>query len=95
MSNHFDNATHAILNTTDEKELRQLNRCIIDRLKSIRNRDAALKRRTLAVGQKVFWDGRNGRTEGTIVRIKRKKAICDVGVGRNYDVPLNMLKVVC
>jgi len=94
MSNHFANATHAILNITDEKELQQLNRCIVDHLKSIRNRDAALKRRTLCVGQKVFWDGRNGRTEGTIVRIKRKKAICDVGVGRNWDVPLSMLKAV-
>ena len=53
MSNHFDNATHAILNITDENDLRRLNRCVVDRLKSMRNRDAALKRRTLSVGQKV------------------------------------------
>jgi len=94
MSNHFDNATHAILNITDENDLRRLNRCVVDRLKSMRNRDAALKRRTLSVGQKVSWNGRNGHTEGTIVRIKRKKAICDVGVGRNWDVPLAMLKAI-
>ena len=94
MNNHFDNATHAILNITDGNELRRLNQLVVGRLKSMRNRDAALKRRTLSVGQKVSWNGRNGYTEGTIVRIKRKKAICDVGVGRNWDVPLAMLKAI-
>jgi hypothetical protein len=28
------------------------------------------------------------------VRIKRKKAICSVGHGRNWDVPLTMLSAV-
>lgn len=78
--------------TLTEVELRELNGFICSRLKECRNFDAALKRRTLSEGDKVSWNGRNGYTEGTIVRIKRKKAICSVGgYGRNWDVPLNML----
>jgi len=74
-----------------EGELRELNSFIIARLKERRSFDAALKRRTLSEGDKVTWTGRNGHTEGTIVRIKRKKAICAVENSGNWDVPLNML----
>lgn len=77
-----------------EGELRELNGFIVARLKERRSFNAALKRRTLCEGDKVFWNGRNGRTEGTIIRIKRKKAICSVGHGNNWDVPLNMLSKV-
>ena len=77
-----------------EAELRELNLFVCARLKERRSFDAALKRRTLAEGDKVSWTGRHGFTEGTIVRIKRKKAICSVGYGRNWDVPLNMLTKV-
>jgi len=77
-----------------EAELRELNLFVCARLKERRSFDAALKRRTLAEGDSVSWTGRNGYTEGTIVRIKRKKAICSVGHGRNWDVPLNMLTKV-
>jgi len=77
--------------TLTEAELRELNNFVCLRLKESRNFDAALKRRTLSEGDKVSWNGRNGYTEGTIVRVKRKKAICSVGHGRNWDVPLNML----
>jgi hypothetical protein len=82
------------LSDLNEPELRALNKAVIDRMKSLRNREAALKRRTLRAGDRVSWDGRRGYTEGTIVRVKRKKAICDVGSGRNWDVPLNMLTAV-
>jgi hypothetical protein len=78
-------------NTLTETELRELNGFILSRLKDHRNFDAALKRRTLSEGDQVSWSGRNGYIEGTIIRIKRKKAICSVGQGRNWDVPLNML----
>lgn len=77
-----------------EGQLRELNSFIVSRLKERRSFDAAIKRRTLAEGDKVSWNGRNGYTEGTIVRIKRKKAICSVGYGANWDVPLNMLTKV-
>ena len=74
-----------------EGELRELNAFVCARLKERRSFDAALKRRTLAEGDRVSWSGRNGFTEGVIVRVKRKKAICSIGPGRNWDVPLNML----
>ena len=79
------------LDNLDINQLRILNGAVYDRLKNVRDRDSALKRRTLRAGDKVSWTGRNGYTEGVIVRVKRKKAICDVGHGRNWDVPLSML----
>ena len=82
------------LPTLTETQLRTLNRLVIDQLKSIRDIEAAEKRRVLRAGDKVSWDGRRGYTEGTIVRVKRKKAIVDVGYGRNWDVPLSMLTSV-
>ena len=78
---------------TDD-ELRKINAAVIDQLKFNRNADAVAKRHTLKAGDRVSWNGRNGYTEGTIVRVKRKKAICDVGYGRNWDVPLGMLTAV-
>ena len=90
---HFDNAEHAVLNINDENELIRLNKILVGRIKAVRNRNAALKRHTLKTGQKVCWQGRLGEMKGTIVRVKRKKAICNVG-GQTWDVPLSMLKVV-
>ncbi|MDP6494451.1 MAG: hypothetical protein QGI09_03310 [Dehalococcoidia bacterium] len=82
------------LHTLNGDQLRSLNRAVCNQLTSIRDRDSAIKRRTLRAGDMVSWNGRNGYTEGTIVRVKRKKAICDVGTGRNWDVPLNMLTAI-
>ena len=82
------------LNQLTESQLRQINAAVIDQLKFNRNADAVAKRHTLKAGDRVSWTGRNGYTEGTIVRVKRKKAICDVGYRRNWDVPLGMLTAV-
>ena len=82
------------LHTLNGDQLRSLNRAVCNQMASIRDRDSALKRRTLREGDKVSWNGRGGYTEGTVVRIKRKKAICDVGSGRNWDVPLSMLTAI-
>ncbi len=83
------------LSTLSENELRSLNHAVCDQLKAIRNKDAALKRHLFKAGDKVSWSGRNGHTEGVIVRVKRKKAIVVVSgdsyLGRSWDVPLNML----
>jgi hypothetical protein len=79
------------MSTMTELELSELNRAVCSELKSRRSADSARKRFLFKAGDKVSWSGRNGYTEGTIVRVKRKKAICDVGYGRNWDVPLNML----
>ena len=84
------------LNNFTEAELRTINSAVVDQLKANRNREAALKRHTLKAGDRVSWNGRSGHTEGTIVRIKRKKAICSTTGGYNgasWDVPLSMLSL--
>jgi|1_EtaG_2_1085319.scaffolds.fasta_scaffold09927_2 hypothetical protein len=88
------------LHSLTEDELRTINSTLITELKHRRSRDAATKRRLFSKGDKVSWTGRNGYTEGVIVRVKRKKAIVDVigtgpvGFGASWDVPLNMLSAV-
>jgi hypothetical protein len=77
-----------------EPDLHDLNRAVCMQIKDRQNRDARNKRCMLKAGDKVSWNGRRGYTEGTIVRVKRKKAICSVGFGANWDVPLNMLSAV-
>jgi hypothetical protein len=48
---------------------------------------------TLKEGDQVYFDGRSGRCNGKVVKIKRKKALVEVS-GRNWNVPLSMLKKV-
>ena len=82
------------LRDMDEADLRTLNSAVVDQLKLLRNRDAAVNRRIFKAGDRVSFDGRGGYTVGTIVRVKRKKAIVSVDDGRrpgNWDVPLGML----
>jgi hypothetical protein len=81
---------------TDE-ELRAINTAVIDQLKFNRNRKNAANRHAFKAGDRVKFDGRAGLTEGTIVRVKRKKAIVSVDEGLrpgNWDVPLGMLSTV-
>jgi hypothetical protein len=75
----------------DEADLQALNNACVSQIKSLRNRKSALNRHVFKAGDRVSWNGRRGNQVGTIVRVKRKKAICDVGAGRNWDVPLGML----
>lgn len=81
------------IGSLDEKELVRLNNEVVRQLKLIRSAKARAAKASLASGDKVFWVGRNGYTEGTILRVKRKKAICSVGI-HTWDVPLSMLKKV-
>ena len=81
----------------NKADLRTLNSAVVDQLKLLRDRDAAINRRIFVAGDRVSWSGRRGRAEGTIVRVKRKKAIVDVSVsgkaGLLWDVPLGMLRL--
>ena len=83
------------MSTMTELELSELNRAVCSELKSRRSAESARKRFLFKAGDKVSWTGRNGYTEGVIVRVKRKKAIVDVigsgPFGASWDVPLNML----
>ena len=60
-----------------------------------RNKKTEDARFSLKAGDKVFFEGsRSGPCHGTIVRVKRKKAIVKVPGSRNWDVPLSMLTKV-
>ena len=86
----FSDAILAI-GTMTESELSDLNRAVITELKARRSAEASRKRFLFKSGDKVSYSGRNGYTEGTIVRVKRKKAIVNVPGSGNWDVPLAML----
>ena len=50
---------------------------------------------SMKAGDKVYFEGsKAGKCYGTIVRVKRKKAIVQVAGSRNWDVPLSMLTKV-
>ena len=52
----------------------------------------AANKRSLRPGDKVHFMNAGVRVDGTIVRVKRKKAIVEVTADRrNWDVPLSML----
>ena len=82
------------LRSLSEMELQSLNFAVCDQLKQIRNTEAARKRFLFKTGDKVSFNGRRGYKVGTIMRVKRKKAIVNVTGGGNWDVPLNMLSAV-
>ena len=86
----FSDAILAI-GTMTESELSNLNRAVITELKARRSAEASRKRFLFSAGDKVSYSGRNGYTEGTIVRVKRKKAIVNVAGSGNWDVPIAML----
>ena len=53
---------------------------------------SAVNRRALSPGDKVHFMNAGVRVDGTVVRVKRKKAIVEVTADRrNWDVPLSML----
>jgi len=86
------------LHLLNESELSELNRAVCRQLKSVRDRECRQKRHMFSSGDVVSFDGRQGYTEGTVVLVKRKKAIVRVNAGSmrmvNWDVPLNMLSLV-
>lgn len=82
------------LRSLSEIELQSLNYAVCDQIKQIRNAESARKRCLFKAGDRVSFNGRRGYHEGTIVRVKQKKAIINTGEFRNWDVPLNMLSAV-
>ena len=75
----------------NETELSKLNQAVCSEIRSKRNQEARKKRFLFNTGDKVSWNGRRGCTEGTIIRVKRKKAIISVSGHGQWDVPLSML----
>lgn len=78
------------------EELRELNRVVVDLIKSKQRVDASIKKASLRVGDRVSWTGRRGYKEGTLKKINRTK--CIVSMDNRYEadwnVPIDMLSVV-
>jgi tRNA(Ile2) C34 agmatinyltransferase TiaS len=66
---------------------------IVDAVKFARAQHGRRVARTLKVGDRVQYQGRNGHTVGILEKINIKKAIVRVGASR-WNVPLGMLEAV-
>ena len=94
MSTNMDILKTMLLTWTDD-EISEAWRLIAAEGKMRRERATSKARSSLRAGDKVYFEGnRSGKCYGTIVRVKRKKAIVQVPGSRNWDVPLSMLKKV-
>lgn len=94
MSTNMD-ILKTMLHTWSDDEVTEAWRLIAAEGKVRRERAASNARSSLRTGDKVYFEGnRSGKCYGTIVRVKRKKAIVQVAGSRNWDVPLSMLKKV-
>lgn len=78
------------------EELRELNRVVVDLIKSKQRVDAMVKKASLRVGDRVSWTGRRGYKEGTVKKINRTKCIVsmDERYEADWNVPIDMLSVV-
>ena len=83
----------ALSEMTDD-QLRSLNHAICGRLKGRRQTANLRARHKFASGDRVSFSGRNGYIEGTVVRVKRTKAIINTGELRDWNVPLGMLELL-
>ena len=84
-----------MLHTWTDEEVSEAWGLIAAEGKMRRERATSNARLSLRAGDKVFFEGnRSGPCHGTVVRVKRKKAIVQVAGSRNWDVPLSMLKKV-
>ena len=94
MSTNMDILKTMLLTWTDE-EVSEAWNLIAAEGEQRRATRTANARFSLKAGDKVYFEGnKSGKCYGTIVRVKRKKAIVQVSGSRNWDVPLSMLKKV-
>ena len=86
------NILKTMLHTWTDEEVQLAWSLIAAEGEKRRNKRTQSARYSLRAGDKVTFNGRRGQVSGTIVRVKRKKAIVSVNGGHNWDVPLSMLK---
>ena len=94
MSTNMDILKTMLLTWTDDEvtEAWSLVAAEGDRRRNLRT---STNKNVLRAGDKVTWTGRAGKMSGTIVRVKRKKAIVDaVSTCQRWDIPLSMLTKV-
>ncbi len=83
---------HTMSKTLDDRELREAINILCSERTTRGERKTNENRYLLKVGDKVEWTGRMGASTGTVVKVKRKKAIVkeDKMLGR-WDIPMSML----
>ena len=82
----YEKAIQAINSIDEHVEIREVIEAIKLRQTFIGNKTI----RTLAVGDKVSFNGRNGHTKGVVKKINRKYVLVDTARG-NWRVPATML----
>ena len=82
------------LSEMTDSQLRSLNHLVCDTLKGRRQSANLRAKHKFASGDRVSFSGRYGYTEGTVVRVKRTKAIINTGELRDWNVPLGMLELL-
>ena len=82
----FEQAIEAINRIDSTEEIRDLFDAIRLRQTFLGNKTI----RTLAVGDTVSYEGRNGHTKGRVVKINRKYVLVDTPKGK-WRVPATML----
>jgi hypothetical protein len=82
----FEQAIEAINRIDSTEEIRDLFDAIRLRQTFLGNKTI----RTLAVGDTVSYEGRNGHTKGRVVKINRKYVLVDTPQGK-WRVPATML----
>ena len=93
-SKEMSAALSAISNVNSEEELISVNKVLIERIKTIRAREARVVKASLSEGDEVTWVGRKGSQRGHVTKIARKFATVQTLLGGSWRVPMNMLKKV-
>jgi putative ribosome biogenesis GTPase RsgA len=78
--------------TLDDQDLAAAIAILRTENKSRGERRSSKNRRSLAVGDKVEWNGRNGASSGVVKKVKTKKALVTEDTKKTcWDIPMSML----
>jgi len=86
-----------MINEMDSNDLNS----VIDMIKSRRSQLSRMATMSFEKGDKVWWDGKRGRVEGTIVKVNRTRIVVDedmktsssFAMGTRWSVTANMLNL--
>tara|TARA_B100000287_G_scaffold410263_1_gene438472 strand:+ start:62 stop:346 length:285 start_codon:yes stop_codon:yes gene_type:complete len=61
--------------------------------KALKAQKALEAKSTFSVGDKIVVNSRKGSLSGTIVKVNRTRAVCDIN-GSSYNVPFSIMEAV-
>lgn len=87
--------------TLNDADLAQAWRILYEESEKRGKQQAMVLKHTLRVGDHVEWTGQRGHCTGSVIRVKRKKAIVVEHLngkpddkGSRWDIPLKMLRKI-